>query len=170
MAQFFLIIFAIFAFIISYLLGTGFWTSIGITIIVGVICLVLLIRVFARMGAHLPTDVDAPSNGGAQIEPPDSRRRGTVQRTFVEKVQNARVIIDYIDADKTKTQRTVDVKNFDFYVNRDGTTIIIDLNTYCELRNAPRKFNYRRIIEASDAETGETIPNLGAWLWARRIR
>ncbi|BCZ75946.1 DNA-binding transcriptional regulator YafY [Komagataeibacter phage phiKM1] len=121
------------------------------------------------MGKDLPTDADAPSNGGERIEPPTSRRRGTVQQTFVEKVQNARVIIDYKDANKTETQRTVDVKNFDFYVNRDGTTIIVDLNTYCELRNAPRKFNYRRIIEASDAETGETIPNLGAWLWARRV-
>ncbi|WP_019091291.1 hypothetical protein [Komagataeibacter europaeus] len=168
MAQFMAIVAAIAAIVISHLLGTSFFVSLGLGIAFAVIGLGLVIWLLGRMGKHLPNDPDAPTTGGSHIEAPNPRRRETTQPTFRENVRNARVIIDYTDANKEQTQRTINVQAFDFYVNRDGVTIITDLHAYCELRRDVRQFKYRRIGEASDAETGETIPNLGTWLWAHR--
>lgn len=68
------------------------------------------------------------------------------------------VIIRYLDASDKPSQRMVRVKGFE--PNRpDGL-----LFGFCELRNANRTFRFDRIQHAIDADTGEILPNLQAWL------
>ncbi|MBL7237680.1 MAG: hypothetical protein JJK57_14105 [Komagataeibacter hansenii] len=105
----------------------------------------------------------------AEVEPPNSRRRRAKQEITTVEIQKVRVIIDYQDGAGDTTQRTIKPQKLDFYVNKDNVVIITDIHAYCELRKAPRQFKYSRIQGAADAETGEDIPNIGRYLWLRRI-
>ncbi|GBQ39036.1 WYL domain-containing protein [Komagataeibacter europaeus] len=105
----------------------------------------------------------------AEVEPPNPRRRRAKQEISTVEIQKTRIIIDYQDGAGDATQRTIVPQKLDFYVNKDDVVIITDIHAYCELRKAPRQFKYSRIKGAADAETGEDIPNIGKYLWLRRI-
>ncbi|WPP22414.1 WYL domain-containing protein [Komagataeibacter rhaeticus] len=104
-----------------------------------------------------------------EVEPPNPRRRRAKQEITTVEIHRTRIIIDYKDGAGEATQRTIVPQKLDFYVNKDNVVIITDIHAYCELRRAPRQFKYSRIQGAADAETGEDIPNIGRYLWLRRI-
>jgi hypothetical protein len=74
---------------------------------------------------------------------------------------NRKIGLVYRDAQSAETERVITVHG----AQADDARITM-LEGYCHLQRGPRSFRTDRILRAYDPETGELIPDLGAWLGA----
>jgi len=147
-------------------------------VLVGVL-LVWLVRKVAQQPKPEPRDAwssgpasaaDASAGApgaseGASTATPDSAPpvdRDEWEGSFWEVQQpvpvRARLRLRYVDGAGSKTDRSVEVRQFG---GLDGTTLLIGR---CLLRNATRTFRTDRILECVDEETGEVISDVRSYL------
>lgn len=133
------------------------------------------VMVFTPLGDRLPAAQKQRFRGkktpGAQIEPPNTRRREDAGHTDSIRIEHVRVTIQFSAWGSKRgivTTRTIVPYEMHYFVDRKGITVPTAIEAYCELRKEMRTFRYRRIMNAYDPITGEIIDNLGEFLWNRQ--
>lgn len=121
-------------------------------------------RIHLRNSVSVPRPDEAP---GAIVAHGGKSRDDLPADGYFD-VRNARIGIDYRGSARSETRRTIVPAGFSYRIARDNRVFILTIEAFCELRHDHRTFKYDRIREAFDPETGEIIPNLGEFLWARR--
>ncbi|MFT9016437.1 MAG: hypothetical protein ABF990_11965 [Acetobacter sp.] len=71
-----------------------------------------------------------------------------------------RLAIAYADARDDMTTRVIDVTSFTVASTPDGEVVPLNLEAFCELRQAKRNFRADRILECAMANTGEDVTDL----------
>lgn len=108
------------------------------------------------------TEKRAPAATSDSLEPAD---RDNWEGSFWEVEEpvpvKARLRLRYVDGAGSKTERTVEVREFG---SHDGSTLLIG---HCLLRNETRTFRTDRILECVDEDTGEVISDVRSHLRKR---
>jgi hypothetical protein len=102
------------------------------------------------------------SDGGYGLQPRESTDKDEWEGSFWEVTQplpaKARLTLKYTDGAGRKTERTVDVRQFGAI---GSNTLLIG---HCNMRNATRTFRSDRIDSCIDADTGEIVSDVRAYL------